>query len=367
MAPLIHLRARRDGPRTAVRPTGEPRSGLSRCIKPGCLVLRTYVRRYIQTFSRHKIALILPVVIAVALSTMYVRSAPKTYQTWMNLWFDTATPSTSSLEQLPSGQTPAAQGQSQLQEFLGTSQFLVKVGHRGSLAADLTRAGVTTQPALDQEIASTLLKAFSVSTTGPQVVQVSMSGHNPAYMAGTLQAVADEYVAEVNSSLKARSTQTAAYYQTQVQVATNALEKADASVTAYQQAHPSATPTADQQYAQLTEAAFQAQTNLTTQQSNLQQAQISVDDLATPVTFHVIDPPKSPVAKSSKKHEILISAAGLMAGLVISILALSALTALDKTPRNEEDIDEMLGVEVVASIRSFPRERTLALGRAKAR
>jgi uncharacterized protein involved in exopolysaccharide biosynthesis len=325
------------------------------------------VRRYIQTFSRHKIALILPVVIAVAFSTWYVRSAPKTYQTWMNLWFDTATPSVSSLEQLPSGQTPAAQGQAQLQEFLSTSQFLVNVGHRGPLAADLARTGTTSQSDIDLKIGSTLLKAFTVTTTGPQVVQVSMTGHNPTYMAGTLKAVADEYVAEVSSTLQARSTETVSYFQTQVQAASSALQKANAAVVAYQQGHPDATPTSDPRYAQLTESAFQAQTNLTTQQTNLQQAELPIGNVQTPVTFHVIDPPKSPVVKSTKKHEILISAAGLMAGLVISILALSALTSLDKTLRNEEDIDEMLGVEVVASIRSLPRERTFALGRAKAR
>jgi hypothetical protein len=322
------------------------------------------VRRHIDTFSRHKVALVLPVVIAVLFSTWYAISAPKTYTTWMNLWFDTATPSESSLLQLPQGETPSAQGVAQLKEFLGTYQFLISVGHRSPMAAQLARTTGARGAALDDEIATTLQKAFTVTTAGPQVVQISMSGHDSSDMAGTLRAVANEYVQEVTTSLQSRDTQTISYYQAQVQAANNQLGRANAAVAAFQQDHPGV-PATDPKYSQLTEAAFQAQNSLTSQENNLQQAQLTQQQIQTPATFHVIDPPRSPVVKSNKKHEILISVAGLMAGLLISILALAALTGLDRTARNEADIDELLGAEVVASISRLPRKQALALNRAR--
>ena len=50
---------------------------------------------------------------------------------------------------------------------------------------------------------------------------------------------------------------------------------------------------------------------------------------------------------------------GLLAGFVITVLALSALVALDKTARREEDIEGLLGMEVVAIIRELPSQRRL--------
>jgi capsular polysaccharide biosynthesis protein len=52
--------------------------------------------------------------------------------------------------------------------------------------------------------------------------------------------------------------------------------------------------------------------------------------------------------------------AGLAVGLIISALALSALTALDKTARRQEDIEGVAGMEVVASIRELPRRGRFA-------
>lgn len=317
------------------------------------------MRRYRETFSRHRIVLILPIVIALLFSGWYVHKQPKTYETAMNLWFDTPAPGTSSLEQLPSGNTPALQGQAQLQEFLSTAQFLVKVGHRGPLASQLkavVKPG-TTAKQLDADITRTLQKAFYITVSGPQVVRVVMTGHYPQYMAGTLQAVADEYVAEVSGTLKTRSTSSVTYYESQVKLAQALLDSANSAVVAYQRSHPTAAPNSDPTYTQLTQAAFQAQSNLTTLQNNLQQAKLDQQNVTTQTEFHVIDPPGAPTAVSTRKHQLLIAAAGLCAGVVISILALSALTALDKTIRSEEDIDGTLGVEVIGRIRELPRRR----------
>jgi uncharacterized protein involved in exopolysaccharide biosynthesis len=342
------------------------------------------VSRYLETFLRHKIALMLPIIIALTMSTWYATSVPHKYETDMTVWFDTAAPSQSSLEDPSPYTTPAAQGQIVLQEFFGTEQFLINVAHRGPLADFLAnyhpakkgpsslistvkslfgKSSSSSAPVnsqiVDSEITSLLGKAFTVSVLGPQIVRITMIAPDPSYMPATLNAVAAEYIDEVTSSLKTRDAASVAYYETQVNAAKLSLSAANSAVVAYQQAHPGALPTTDPDYNKLTQVAFQAQTNFTSLQNTLQEANLTLQNVQAPAAFHVVDPALAAIELSNKKHMLFTVIAGLLAGFVITVLALSALVALDKTARREEDIEGLLGMEVVAIIRELPSQRRL--------
>jgi uncharacterized protein involved in exopolysaccharide biosynthesis len=327
------------------------------------------VRRYQETFSRHKLALTLPVVIALLVSAWYSTARPHKYNSSMTVWFDNATPNPSSLQDPSPYSTPEAQQQAVLQEFLQTRDFLVKVGHRGPLASFLGyRNGESpaASAAIDDEIANMLRGVFVVSAIGPQVALVSMSGTNPSYLPGTLNAVAAEFVTEVTGTLKSRETASVQYYQTQLAGAKQTLDQANTAVYAYQAAHPGALPTNDGVYGQLVHAVTDAQTNYTNLHNELQQTNLSVANAQSASSFHVIDSPQGVYRLSSRKHMIFTVIAGLAAGLVISALALSALTALDKTARRQEDIEGVAGMEVIASIRDLPsRGRVRGLRKAQ--
>jgi uncharacterized protein involved in exopolysaccharide biosynthesis len=323
------------------------------------------MRRYLETFSRHKIALTLPVVIALLVSMWYATSRPHKYESAMTVWFDTAAPSPSSLQSPNLYTTPAAQNQAVLQEFLATRQFLVQVGHRGPLASLLsgTQGANSGSPAassaVDDEIAGILQRAFTVSVIGPNVAVVTMTGSSPGYLPGTLNAVAEEYVDAIGGTLKNRNTAAASYYQAQVKAARQTLDQANSAVSDYLHQHPGALPTTDLNYAQLVQAATNAQTNYTGLENLFQQTNLSAANAQSAAAFHVIDPPAGTFELSNRKHMIFTVVAGLAAGLVISALALSALTAVDKTARRQEDIDGVAGMEVVASIRELPRRGRL--------
>jgi capsular polysaccharide biosynthesis protein len=312
------------------------------------------VKRQLETFSRHRIALLLPILLALVVSSYYALSQPHKYESGVTVWFDTATPNPSSLVTPPGQLTPAAQGQQTLQEFLDTKQFLIRVGHRSPLAAILGRTA--SGPALDYEMVAILSRAFSVSVSGPQVVSISMTAADPSYIPGTLTALTDEYVDELTGSLQAREQASVAYYQTQMSSAQLGLTKANDAVSAYQESHPGASPVADPTYSQLVSVAVEAQQNFLNIQNTLQQADLTLQSIKAPTAFHVIDP-AGPAAKlSNKKHMIFTVVAGLAAGLAISALALSALTGLDKTARRREDIEAQLGMEVVGTIHAIPRQ-----------
>ncbi|MGH9056722.1 MAG: hypothetical protein ACRDYY_12825 [Acidimicrobiales bacterium] len=332
--------------------------------------------RYLATFRRHKIAVVLPLVIAIVVTTLYAASRPAQYETSTTVWFDTPLPAASSLDN-PQSTTPAQEGQQVLEELLGTQQFLVKVGKRGPLAAYLTshpgkqKTGLTTDlesrvdksttgsPSLDDRITSTLHKAFSSDPIGPQVLVVSMTSTNPSIIVGTLNALTAEYGAEVASDRAQRDQATASYYNVQLQGASASLARANEAVTTYQQEHPTAVPALDPIYAQLIQSATQAQTTYAGIQDQFQSSNLALNDVQSPATFRVLDPAQLVSRLSNKKHEIFTVVAGFVAGLLISALVISAFTALDKTARRDKDVEEVLGMEVVTSIRQLPRRRIL--------
>jgi hypothetical protein len=284
----------------------------------------------------------------------------------MNLWVDTIAATQSSLQAPNQWTSPAAQDQPVLQEFLASRQFLVNVGRRGPLAAMLTGhqngKSPAVQNAVDNEVAVLLAHAFTVSIVGPNLVGVTMTGASPAYLPGTLNAVAAEFVAEVDANIQAHSSASAAVFQAQLNDAEKQLNQDMAAAAAYRNGHPGASTQTDNQYSQMADAVQNDQKNITQLQGNVGQAASGLSTLSA----HVSDPPVGAVELSNKKHKIFTIVAGLAAGLIISILALSALTALDKTARREEDIDGVAGMEVVGSIRELPRRPRLpALGKAK--
>jgi uncharacterized protein involved in exopolysaccharide biosynthesis len=317
--------------------------------------LRCGVNRYLATFSRHRLGLILPVVIALAISSWYSTNRPHKYESTMTVWFDTAVPGPSSLLDSGNNVTPAAEGQQTLQELLGTQQFLVDVGHDGPLASYLGSRFPASW--VNGEISAALSNKFALSVVGPQVLRITMTGTNPAYMPGSLGAVATAYVNQITGTLRARDQASAAYAQAQVDSSKQALQQANSAVAAYETAHPNATATNNVALNQLTQGSFEAQSSYNTNLTSLQQAQITLQNVATPTAFHVIDQPSLPFRLSNKKHMIFTIVAGLAAGLIVSILAISALTARDKTARLPEDIETMLGINVVGTIEEARRPR----------
>jgi capsular polysaccharide biosynthesis protein len=326
------------------------------------------VNRHRQTFRRHKIALILPIVIALLASGWYAHSRPYKYEAVMTLWFDNSAGTASSLTDPSPWTTPAGQGQAVLQELFGTAQFLVAAGHAGPLAADLARQYPgASQAAIDGEVGSLLSKSFSATPTGPQVVKVTMTGTDPSYMPGTLAGVATAYRNEVDSDISIRDQASSTYLEAQLAQAEQNLQQADQALTSYQATHPASILANNPTYAQLAAVATQDQTAYSTLETDLQGSQTPPSQsITSPAAFHVVDTPLAAFRESNKKHEIFIVLGGFLAGVVISVLALSALTALDDVVRDQTELQEMPGLEVVAVIPSLRRRKLRALERGAA-
>jgi uncharacterized protein involved in exopolysaccharide biosynthesis len=335
------------------------------------------VTRYVEAFFRHKLLLITPVVLAMVVSVWYVRSQTPSYQASTIVWVDTSLPSPSSIDVTSQGTPPAQQAQVVLQELLGTRQFLIKVGHRGSLAtylashtpakhgptAVLSRLlsgvkghGGSAAP-IDDRIAATLARAFTVSTTGPQALQVTMTSWAGGAIPDTLRAVVAEYSDEVTSIRSTRDQASLTYDEAQVATAKHALDTATSAVLDYQESHPGATVVSDPEFAQLEQFALTDQNNYLERQNEYSQATLALGNAASPGSIKTLDAPQGVSVISHKKKAIFGGVAGIVFGLLVSILAATALVATDNTAWIHEDLEDVEGLEVVASLEHITDSR----------
>jgi uncharacterized protein involved in exopolysaccharide biosynthesis len=310
------------------------------------------MKRYIQTFLRHKVLLIAPIVVALVAGLGLVMKQPKKFVATGTLWADAPVPNDSTVFSGGSDGGPAAQQQAVLAELLHTHDFLSKVANRVASPAGGPSHPVTVS---DAKLAS-MEKTISVSTIGPQVLSVTAHGATPTETAGTANAVIQEFMSEMSATQQARARELADYYKQQADAAGKAITASQSQLASYLQSHPGASndPTA----AQLAGTVGVAQQQYSQAQDNYSKASLALSHASDSSQLRVIDKPVAPSAPASSKKKIVFAGiGGLVAGSVISLLILMVLVATDTSARDEGDIENQLGLDVVGSVKQFPGHR----------
>jgi uncharacterized protein involved in exopolysaccharide biosynthesis len=318
------------------------------------------VTRYIETFFRHKVLLLTPLVITLVLSGLYVKSQPTTYSTSAKIWQDNQLPGPGYLDPTGNGGTPPANSaQTLFGQLLSTQDFLVKAALRGPAAG-----WIRSQPdptAAANQVAATLGSSVSAMASGPQILGVSLTSRDPVNAQKELSAVVDEYFDYVKTLRSAREQAMVDYYKPRLDAASAALQEAQAAQFSYVQSHPLAggsAGTPDPEYGALSAAVLAAQTQYNSVEQNYTTADQALTTEQAQVSSHVIDAPGAPLASSKKKAAVFAGGAGIFFGLLVGLLGLIALTAADTAARRREDVETTTGdLQVVATIAEFPRER----------
>jgi uncharacterized protein involved in exopolysaccharide biosynthesis len=317
------------------------------------------VTRYIETFFRHKVLLLAPLVLTLLLGAWYVKSQPTTYSTSMKVWFDNQLPNPGYLDPDGTrGPAPASQAQTLLTQLLSTRDFLVKAAERGP-QADFIRSQAD-PTAAENKVAGALGSAVTAYAIGPQVLSVSMTSPDPNLAPKQLGAVVDEYLDYVKTLRSARVQAVIDYYKPRLDAATAALQSAQADQIASLGSHPGtgAPGSTDPQYNAIAAKVATAQKQYDDTQTSYTQADQALTTEQAQASSHVIDPASASVASSKKKAAVFAGGAGLFFGLLLGLLGLIALTAADTGARRREDIETATGdLQVVATIAEFPRER----------
>src|SRR5216683_2540489 len=146
--------------------------------------------RYLETFYRHRLLLISPLILALAASLGFVLIQPRTYEATANIRFEQPTSEAANAAYV----SPADQGVAQFRELLKTRSFSGKVGRRGPLADDLVATNAAASDpvswiltkfsgsggrslddpnVVDDLLVDTLNKKTTVVSSGPQIVSIS--------------------------------------------------------------------------------------------------------------------------------------------------------------------------------------------------
>ncbi len=314
------------------------------------------MRRYLELFFRHPVRFVLPIVVALVAGVAYGVTIPSSFASNATLFCDESLPNPSTIQTpVQGGQTtPAQDKQTTLEEFLATQSFVDKVGMEATHSAQIGDLA-----------ADAIVKTITVTVDGPNVLRVSAKAATAAQAVDTVQAVITEFTAQLDAVLQQRSQEVASSYKAVIASTGATLAGAQSALAAYIQAHGASTT--DSQENQLTSDVALAQQQYETAQTNYNQAQLGGSTAPVdPSDFHVIDPPQVPTApKSSKKVLLLVGVGSMMGGAVITILSLVLIMSLDRTVRDEKDLEPAF--EVVATVPEFADGVLSPKGRRKRR
>jgi uncharacterized protein involved in exopolysaccharide biosynthesis len=296
--------------------------------------------RYRETFRRHRLLYLSPVILAVVLAGWSAVGAPKLYRSSTSLWSDSAG---GSLNQTLGAPPPAAQDQSTLNELLRTRYFAHNVARLSPLQKylashpsagfgpmSLLKKVTKGAPSMDDRIAAALSpKRVLSSVQGPHVLEISFDSTSPQVAVGTLKVLVQQFrkqrTALTQDALTAAGEQVAS--------ATAALTKARTNLSTYLQSHPGSTR-ADPELRALAQEQRNAITQVSNATQTMNQASASVlNGAALETTLRVVDPPRLPIGPSAGKKRILKSLfAGLFAGLLLSAIGVVVRTKTSQTP-----------------------------------
>jgi uncharacterized protein involved in exopolysaccharide biosynthesis len=312
------------------------------------------MKRYLQTFRRHRLLVIAPVVLTLLVGLGFEFVSPRHYSASGSLWADSPVPDgTTVFSTSPPAQSAASQGADVLNELLATDHFLKDLAPRSPWAAYLRQ-----HPKELDTVFSSLQKDTTVSVLGPQVIGVTYQSSDSATTAPMARAILNTFVAQLSSLQRQRDQQQISYDNQSVQTALASLNTAQKQLSEYLVAHPQLPgATVDPTVTQLSGNVATAQQAYGTAVGNLNASQQGLSSATDSSQLHVIDQPSIVNASGKKKKIAYGGIGGLFAGAVISILLLSWLVSRETAPWDAEDLEDELGLTVVGSIEQMPSPR----------
>jgi len=332
--------------------------------------------RLLETFFRHRLLLLGPVVLVLVGATGWVFIQPPTYDSSVRLWVErqTLVPDPNSNPYL----TPAQEQAGVLTELVSTKYFDVKVGKRSPLAEAVRTSAATsqggirtrlmrllhlapepaplTQSQVDDQVYNTILASTLVIPTGPEIITVTFGSGNSVMAQQVAQAIVDQYMDETLTNQRVAADAAVAFYTSQQKQSQADLSVADKAVDDYLLANPgqrSANAIPDARMLQLRRDDDAAHQRLQSVLDKLDQARLNrvALDQSGVNGMRVLDKAEVPTAPSSIKKVILQAVGvGLVLAVLILVVGVLALTWLDSTIRRPQEVETILDLRPVGSV-----------------
>ena len=323
--------------------------------------------RFLDRFYRDRMLLLAIAALTVAVSLGVVLAQARLYESTARVWVDATVEGDHPNPYV----SPSDVGTQVLGELLKTRSFAVRVGERSRLSGDVSVPRGGGQDRGDV-VLQTLTRGVVVTAAGPNVIGVAVRYRDPALAAATAQAIVDLFREQVLGGQVQRATATVTFYERQVRSAQADLAAADARITDYlatsplPEAAPAATVVAPTDSSappagapvDVTLMALQRQDDAVRKRSDdlsakLDQARLDLTVLqqSSPSGFRLVDRPTPPSRPVSRLKPLLVAGGGgLAAGLLLSLLALTALTAADSSLRFAAEVEPALGLRLAGTV-----------------
>jgi len=314
------------------------------------------MQRLLDALFRYLRLLVIPPLLIVAIVTpLVVLTARPYYETWAGVWVDR--PSYLNYKDSSNPYMTPVQNQSaRLAELLRSRAFQVQVARRTPLAP------LAATPDGQAEIERVILGGFAMWPNGDHLLATRFRAATPELSYAVLTAILDAFKERVIADRIDQAALATSFYQANLKEAQGDLSSASDELRRYMAANPrlttldpnlgeGKTPAAalglplaavDPALGNLVQRVQMSQESVKQVQSSLDAAQLDTAAAlqGQQLGFQVVDRPQLPPKSTlEKKMLLIVPAAGLLIGLVISALLLMLIVVTDRSVQGSNDLD----------------------------
>ena len=310
------------------------------------------MRRLLETFFRRRWLYLVPVILFSLVGMAKAATSNSGYQSVGVIDVSNGT----LLSQLTSvrGQTfgfesPATTTARTMNSVLRTDNFMESV---------IKEAGVTQAIKTGQLTALGLRQALSASADGDTLVQVVATTDNPELSAKLAKATIDSFIQYTVAGDVSESKAAEDFLQEQLTAYKSSVDKAQQALNDYATTHPGGPqaerPLGEQlQISTLQKAVDEAQSQYTAIQQKADEARLASEQAASDAAqrLRIIDEPSVSTAPEPRlKKSIFSFVIFFFVGMMLSVGAVVLATVLDRSLRTPDDVEHLLGLEVLAVV-----------------
>jgi capsular polysaccharide biosynthesis protein len=311
------------------------------------------MRRYADTFFKYWLLAILPILVLPVGALLLLKSTPTVYGT-TSIFVDEN--SIQQLSYVAQGVPPATNMANYLNQLLLSPTFDAGIAAR----SPFYRHSLAVGPDPNGAVADDLSKNATAVASGPNLVFVTYTSKNSAIAVQVVSSILKQASYETARLGQVQVVKDVALYTRQLKSARARYSAAAGDLGHYMSDHRISSSQLDLR--QLSDAKlatyYQAVQSSQTDETNIQQQLSKAQTTESQnVSFRVFDAPAAKVPTTSKKKQLTSLLVPLLLGILISGAFIVARTATDPSLRYADEVQEMLGLPVLATVPYSPTVR----------
>jgi uncharacterized protein involved in exopolysaccharide biosynthesis len=246
-------------------------------------------------------------------------------------------------------ETAASLTSRKISSLMGTDAFARKVADGAGVGGAVDSGAITL---------NSIRLAIQTYPAGDELLTVRAKTIDPELSRRLAQSTIDSYIEEVIDVELTQATTAENVLRTRLERHQRELDEARAALAAFVRENPEPTQGVrpfDEQVAldQLSDAVERADLQVTETNSQFDAAQLVTEQTQADIDqrIRVVDPPQTPLAPEPQtRATVLKIGLFLILGALVMVALVAVATAIDHTVRREADVEEQVGIAVIATV-----------------